>query len=63
MRKKIKSPCIDVCKLKNDVCVGCGRTLEEIQYWTSMTNEERLKIYERVQNNIQHKEGTVLSSK
>ena len=57
------SPCVNICTIKDDVCVGCGRTLEEIQYWTSMTNEERLKIYERVQNNIQHKEGTVLSSK
>ncbi len=56
------SPCTNVCTIKDNICVGCGRTLEEIQYWTSMTNEERKEIYERVSHSIQHKEGTVLSS-
>lgn len=27
------SPCIGVCKLDEDVCVGCGRTTDEIQEW------------------------------
>ena len=49
----VESPCINVCKIENDVCIGCGRTLEEIAHWTSMTNEERRLINERVSNNIQ----------
>ena len=57
------SPCIKVCTIKDDVCIGCGRTLDEISYWTSMTNEQRRKIYERVSHRVQHKKDTVLSSK
>jgi len=25
------SPCIGVCKLKDNVCIGCKRTIEEIK--------------------------------
>ncbi|MDC0863062.1 DUF1289 domain-containing protein [bacterium] len=35
------------------MCIGCGRTLEEIAHWTSMTNEERKSINARLSNNIQ----------
>ena len=28
------SPCIKVCKLSDDkICVGCGRTIDEIMNW------------------------------
>ena len=29
----LSSPCIGVCKLVDDVCVGCDRTIEEISNW------------------------------
>ena len=29
------SPCIGVCKLVDDVCVGCDRTVEEITNWVA----------------------------
>jgi predicted Fe-S protein YdhL (DUF1289 family) len=29
------SPCIGICKLDENVCVGCGRTTDEIQEWRS----------------------------
>jgi predicted Fe-S protein YdhL (DUF1289 family) len=25
-----ESPCVGICILENDVCIGCGRTSEEI---------------------------------
>lgn len=25
-----ESPCVGICILENDVCIGCGRTVEEI---------------------------------
>ena len=49
MRKKIQSPCVHICKLKNDVCIGCGRTLDEIASWTTMTKEERQEVLERIE--------------
>jgi predicted Fe-S protein YdhL (DUF1289 family) len=40
------SPCIDVCTLDaaTDTCLGCGRTLAEIERWTFFTHEERAAI-------------------
>ena len=35
------SPCTKVCKIKEGVCTGCHRTLEQIGAWGSMTNKER----------------------
>jgi len=30
----MKSPCTKVCTLRDEVCVGCGRTLKEIANWS-----------------------------
>ncbi|MGL6249599.1 MAG: DUF1289 domain-containing protein, partial [Billgrantia desiderata] len=27
MAKKIESPCVSICQLKGDLCIGCGRTI------------------------------------
>ena len=30
-RNKPKSPCVNICKLDKDtICIGCGRSIEEI---------------------------------
>ena len=31
MDREILTPCIGVCKLEDDVCIGCNRTIEEIK--------------------------------
>jgi predicted Fe-S protein YdhL (DUF1289 family) len=41
----IPSPCIQICQLNDsDVCVGCGRTRDEIARWLAMSNDERFRI-------------------
>jgi len=47
----VESPCISVCEYDEnlDMCIGCFRTLDEISSWRSMTDEEKLKIIERVE--------------
>jgi len=42
----MQTPCIQLCKLNpyTQVCLGCKRTLEEIQRWALMTAAEREKI-------------------
>lgn len=57
------SPCVNVCTIKDGLCIGCGRTLDEIAHWTSMTNKERKQINERISNSIQCEKVTVLSAK
>lgn len=47
MAKGIESPCVSICKLKGGLCVGCGRTTEEIARWRSMKRPERMKTNQR----------------
>ena len=44
--KKPSSPCTKVCILdeRAGLCVGCGRTREEIALWGSMPEARRLAI-------------------
>jgi len=38
----VPSPCVRNCCLDEaDVCLGCGRTIDEILRWQKATNDER----------------------
>lgn len=47
---KVESPCVRICKLDNNICIGCKRTKDEISQWLSMTDEERKIVLDRVHN-------------
>ena len=42
----MKSPCIKVCQMdpRRGLCLGCGRTLDEIARWASMDDAERDRV-------------------
>lgn len=45
----VESPCIKVCRLDlDDRCYGCGRTLDDIRRWSTMTLEERQAVNQRI---------------
>ena len=44
----IKSPCVKICSLEDGVCIGCGRTQDEIREWVIMTENQREEIMERL---------------
>ena len=46
----VASPCIRVCTVDAEarVCVGCFRTLDEISYWTRMSDGEREAVNARL---------------
>ena len=48
----VESPCINVCKIENDVCIGCGRTLEEIAHGLEMTDADKEQVNANLQNKI-----------
>jgi len=52
MAKEIKSPCIDVCQFKGDVCVGCGRSKAEIKAWHGMKRKDRMLTDKRAQERM-----------
>ena len=43
---EIESPCIRECRVDQvtGYCIGCFRTLKEISYWASYTNDQRLRV-------------------
>jgi uncharacterized protein len=45
-RLPLETPCIDVCEIdaNSGLCAGCGRSLDEITNWASMSPEERRTI-------------------
>lgn len=46
----LKSPCTKICMIDPDsgLCLGCGRTLEEIGRWSGMSEEEKRQIWEEL---------------
>jgi len=42
----IESPCVKICTLdaRSGLCLGCGRTIDEIARWTAMSAAERIRV-------------------
>lgn len=47
MGDKAKNPCVSLCKLQDDICVGCGRSRDEMKAWKGLKNKERKAVNER----------------
>jgi predicted Fe-S protein YdhL (DUF1289 family) len=48
----VNSPCINICKLDiSRICIGCGRTIDEIAAWTAMNDREKIAVLNRVKIN------------
>lgn len=45
-RDEIASPCVKICQIHPGarLCVGCGRTLDEIAGWSAMTDADRAAV-------------------
>jgi predicted Fe-S protein YdhL (DUF1289 family) len=45
-RNVIETPCIKICTLqaRSGLCLGCGRTVDEIAAWSVMSAAERARI-------------------
>jgi predicted Fe-S protein YdhL (DUF1289 family) len=41
----VQSPCIAICRLNDEgVCIGCGRTVDEVGEWLAATDDRRRAI-------------------
>ena len=56
----MKSPCVKVCQMdpQRGLCMGCGRTLDEIARWAEMSDAERERVLAELP-----KRNSVLSTK
>ncbi|CAA0093446.1 Uncharacterised protein [Starkeya nomas] len=46
----LSTPCVSICTLDatGRTCLGCGRTVEEIGAWSTMSERERRAIMSRL---------------
>lgn len=44
----VPSPCTNICILDQNMCTGCGRTVDEIARWPVMSEHEKKEIVKRV---------------
>ena len=54
------SPCIGICKLTKDICIGYGRTIKQISEWKNYHNKEKKKIINnlKTQSNLNFEKDT-----
>jgi uncharacterized protein len=50
----IETPCIKVCAIDpaSGLCVGCGRTLDEIARWSTWSNEDRRRVMDELADRL-----------
>ncbi len=49
---KVVSPCINICTLQDDFCIGCGRSTQEIAEWATASMKRKEKILERLPDRL-----------
>ena len=54
----VDSPCVRNCCLDdNDVCIGCGRMLEEITGWSAASYDTKQEILEKARKRLVERGG------
>jgi len=48
-QSQIESPCVSICRYDNEVCRGCGRTVDEVVNWYDMTDDEKQAVLNRLE--------------
>ena len=58
----IESPCNKVCTLDpvSGLCIGCGRSLDEIARWAQMSDAERARIMSELGNRPQSRRAAAV---
>jgi len=47
-----KNPCISVCEFEERICIGCGRSKEEIKAWKKMDKPEKRDVLAEAQQRL-----------
>ena len=56
----MRTPCIKICKIKEDICIGCGRTLDQIRDWLSLLMKRDTIMEELWQKQIHYQDNQVV---
>ena len=49
---KVVSPCVKICTLQDDFCIGCGRSTQEIAEWSKASDKKKRDILERLPDRL-----------
>jgi uncharacterized protein len=51
---EIISPCIDICDVDStgQYCIGCGRSMDEIAHWLTISDTERRAIMAKLPDRL-----------
>ena len=46
----VPSPCVNICQMNERTgwCEGCLRTIDEIAAWSSLTDDEKRRVWRRL---------------
>jgi predicted Fe-S protein YdhL (DUF1289 family) len=48
-KSPIESPCVSICRYEDEVCVGCGRTVDDVVNWYDMTDKQKQAVLNRIE--------------
>lgn len=52
----VASPCIGICRVDgDDVCLGCGRMIDEIVEWTRVSDARRREVVALAAERLAHR--------
>jgi predicted Fe-S protein YdhL (DUF1289 family) len=52
-RDMTDSPCVGICSTTNvgdEICMGCGRTAQEVIDWNTYSDQQKILINKRLKN-------------
>jgi uncharacterized protein len=54
MSNEVESPCLGICTMneKTGFCLGCYRTIDEIREWDTMSNEDKQKTVDALEQRM-----------
>lgn len=60
----IETPCVKICTLdaRQGLCLGCGRTIDEIARWGSLSAAERSRIMNELPERNMSKGATKMTA-
>jgi len=45
--KDADNPCISKCQIRDEFCLGCGRSKDDIRKWKKMKKSERIEAVQK----------------
>jgi len=61
----IETPCVKICTLdaRAGMCLGCGRSIDEIARWTAISSAERARVMSELPARLAASQNKVVNAK